>query len=104
MSRKKPVRAAQSGSIELPAQLSIVHAAELHRTLVTRLGAGGPLVIDGSRVEEIDTAILQLLAGLWRSARERGLGCTCHNPSGTLRKTADLIGLAGVLDLRDASA
>ena len=57
--------------IQLDARMTIVQAASLHGSLLTHLAAGGPIAIDGSRVEEIDTAILQLLASLWRTAKER---------------------------------
>jgi anti-anti-sigma regulatory factor len=95
----QPAAAAPPARIELDARLTIVQAADLHRLLMTRLAAGEPVVIDGSRVEEIDTAILQLLTCLWRTAQERGIACTWHGASEPLRYTADLIGVAGVLSL-----
>jgi anti-anti-sigma regulatory factor len=95
----QPAAAPPPARIELDARLTIVQAADLHRLLMTRLAAGEPVVIDGSRVEEIDTAILQLLTCLWRTAQERGIACTWHGASEPLRYTADLIGVAGVLSL-----
>lgn len=92
----KPNR--QAACVELPAQLNIALAADLHRTLLARLAKGGPVVIDGDRVEEIDTAMLQLLASLWRTSRERGIDCTWKGASGALRQTATLIGVAEILD------
>ena len=88
--------------IELGARTSIAQAVELHRALVTRLAAGGHLLIDGGRVEEIDTAILQMLASLWRSAHDRRLSCTWHRASDALRRSAQLVGLAGALGLQEA--
>lgn len=92
----KPNR--QAACVELPAQLNIAQAADLHRTLLARLAKGGPVVIDGDRVEEIDTAMLQLLASLWRTSRERGIDCTWKGASGALRQTATLIGVAEILN------
>lgn len=108
MSKKKPSRAAKAASakqpapIELDERMTIVQAAELHRTLVARLAQGAAIVIDGTRVEEIDTAVLQLLASLWRTGAERGVACTWRGASDTLRQTADLIGMAEMLHLPDA--
>lgn len=96
--RARPTRNRQAGSVDLDARLNIAQAADLHRTLLARLAKGGPLVVDGARVEEIDTAMLQLLASLWRTSRERGIDCTWKGASGALRQTAALIGVAEVLN------
>lgn len=61
------------------------------------------MVVDGTRVEEIDTAILQLLASLWRTCLERGIACTWHGASDALRQAAALIGLADFLHLPDGA-
>jgi anti-anti-sigma regulatory factor len=93
-------RAPQPEPLQLESRLTIVQAAGLHRTLVARL-ADGPIALDGTRVEEIDTAILQLLASLWRTARERGTPCTWRGTSEVLRRTAILIGVAEALHFAD---
>jgi anti-anti-sigma regulatory factor len=103
VSRKKPPRASaarnrQPACVELDARPSIAQAADLHRTLLARLAKGGPVVIDGARVEEIDTAMLQLLVSLWRTGGERGIDCTWKGASGALRQTAALVGVAEVLN------
>ena len=109
MSKKIPARAASpasraAGAIELDPRLTIVQAAELHRTMLARLDGGWPVIeIDGTRVEEIDTAVLQLLTSLWRTGRERGIACTWRGASDALRRAAALIGVAGILQL-DAAA
>ena len=80
MSRKIPARAAGPRAapppIELDPRLTIVQAAELHRTMAARLEGNWPVIVDGTRVEEIDTAVLQLLTSLWCTGRERGIACT----------------------------
>jgi anti-anti-sigma regulatory factor len=107
VSKKKPPRSAKSprmtqpAHIELDAQLTIVQAADLHRMLSMRLAQGGPLIVDGTRVEEIDTAILQLLTSLWRTSLERGIACTWHGASEVLRQTASLVGVAAMLHFPD---
>jgi anti-anti-sigma regulatory factor len=92
----------QSTCIVLDERLSIVHVAALHRSLCETLAAGVPLTVDGSKVQDIDTAVLQLLASLWRSCRERGIGCAWQGASDALRHAARLIGLGEALHFPDA--
>ena len=103
MSGKKPPRAhspkqRRPACLELNVRLDIAQAADLHRALLARLAKGGPVIVDGTRVEEIDTAMLQLLASLWRTSGERGIACTWKAASGALRLTAILLGVAEVLN------
>jgi anti-anti-sigma regulatory factor len=83
--------------VQLDARMTIVQAASLHSSLLAHLAAGGPIAIDGTRVEEIDTAILQLLASLWRTAAERGFACSWTGVSDGLRRTANLLGMTEML-------
>jgi anti-anti-sigma regulatory factor len=83
--------------VQLDARMTVVQAASLHRSLLTHLAAGGPIAIDGTRVEEIDTAILQLLASLWCTARERGFDCSWTGVSDVLCRTANLLGMTEML-------
>jgi anti-anti-sigma regulatory factor len=87
--------------IELAAQLNISHAAELHRSLCATLTDGAAVEVDGTRVEEIDTAILQLLVSFWRDRAERGVGCAWNGVSPALRRTANLLGLSESLHFPD---
>jgi anti-anti-sigma regulatory factor len=84
--------------VELNTRLDIAQAADLHRALLARLASGGPVIVDGTRVEEIDTAMLQLLASLWRTSGERGIDCRWKGASAALRQTATLLGVAEVLN------
>jgi anti-anti-sigma regulatory factor len=83
--------------IQLEAKMTIVQAAVLHRTLAERLAQAEPIVLDASRVEEIDTAILQLLTNLWRTCGQRSIVCTWHGVSDTMRRAAVLIGVDAIL-------
>lgn len=94
---KQPAAPRQPQRIQLEARMSIVQAAGLHGTLLARLADGAPVEIDGSRVEEIDTAILQLLTSLWRTGQERGIACSWFGASEALRRTAALVGVAQML-------
>lgn len=97
-------RPAQPACVELDARLDLAKAADLKRTLAALLASGGPVVIDGTRVEEIDTSALQLLASLWRGSRARGIECKWRGASEALRGTANLLGIAALLDLADGRA
>jgi anti-anti-sigma regulatory factor len=96
---KRKLRAVKAKPIELPARLSIAHSADWQRTLVSGCGGQVPLILDGSRVEEIDTAILQLLVGAWLGAAQRGVECRWQGASQALRHAATLIGVAATLQL-----
>jgi anti-anti-sigma regulatory factor len=110
VSKKNPPRAAKAAHVKLPApveldgRMTIVQAAALHRTLLARVAQGETIVVDGMRVEEIDTAILQLLASLWRTCLARGIGCTWQGASESLRQTAALVGVAELLHFPDCGA
>jgi anti-anti-sigma regulatory factor len=103
VNKKKPPRAAkatrskQPAPVQLDVRMTIVQAADLHRTLLACVAQGEPVVVDGTRVEEIDTAILQLLASLWRTCLTRGIGCTWQGASDALRQTATLVGVAEMM-------
>ncbi len=102
----------QTTTILLDERLTIAQAAELHRSLCASFSSGAAIAMDGSRVEEIDTAVLQLLASLWRSCAQRGTACAWQGASAALRRAATLIGLAETLQFpsgesaggRDAAA
>ena len=100
----KAARAKQPAPVELEVRMTIVQAAALHRTLLSRVALGKPVVLDGSRVEEIDTAILQMLVSLWRTCLQRGIACTWSGSSEALRRSAELVGLGGMLHFSDKAA
>jgi ABC-type transporter Mla MlaB component len=102
--RTQPERVPQPAPLQLDSRLTIAQAADLHRSLAARLADGGAVVLDGSRVEEIDTAMLQLLASLWRTARERGIPCAWQAASDALRHAATLIGVADALHFVDSDS
>lgn len=107
MTKKKAPRAAKAARVKQPVpvalgvRMTIVQAAGLHRTLLARVAQGETVIVDGTRVEEIDTAILQLLASLWRTCLARGVGCTWQGASNALRQTAALVGVAELLYFPD---
>ena len=104
MKHTQTPRLPDAPNLELDATVTIVKAAELHRTLAGLLAAGQPVIVDATHVEEIDTAVLQLLVSLWRTGNERGIDCRWHGVSEPLRRTARLVGVAGMLHFPEADA
>jgi anti-anti-sigma regulatory factor len=100
---KKKSRGIKSKAIELPARLSIAQSADLHRTLLANVDSGAPLILDGSGVQEIDTAILQLLVSAWLGNAKRGVECRWQGVSESLRHAATLIGVAATLHISGAT-
>jgi anti-anti-sigma regulatory factor len=99
VSKKKPSRPAKAAPIELGARLSIAEAVDLHRMFTERVAQGAAIVIDGGKVEEVDTAILQLLASVWMTGAKQGVECRWQTASEALRRIAKLIGVAELLNL-----
>ena len=98
MKKKKPAPA-KPNVVDLPPRSTIAQCVDLHRTLTSCCNGEAPLLLDGSRVEEIDTAILQLLVSAWLGGAKRGVECRWRGASEALRHSATLIGLAGTLQL-----
>ncbi len=89
--------------ITLPDRLTIAEAGALQRELTDAAAQDVAIHIDGSQVAEIDTACLQVLLCLWR-ARAGGPPCEWRGVSAALRRSAELIGLDGLLRLPDGDA
>ncbi len=102
--KKKKSRQAAANVIELPPRLSIAQCMDLHRTLTSCCVGDAPLLLDGSCVEEIDTAILQLLVSAWLGCAKRGVECRWQGVSEALRHSATLIGVATTLQLDGTAA
>jgi anti-anti-sigma regulatory factor len=98
VTKKKTPRAPPPGPIELAAELSIAQAVDLQRSFKDSL-ARGALAVDGTRVTQIDTSILQLLVAAWRAGAQRGVSCSWAGASDALRRSAGLIGVAEALQL-----
>lgn len=109
--KKRPTRArkpeseaegAEAGPLRLDTILTIREAATLVGQLRTVVAAGAP-VLDGSGVEQVDTAALQALAAAAVAAREAGQPITWAGASRSLNGTAKLLGLVPVLGLPGAA-
>jgi chemotaxis protein CheX len=81
----------------LPATLDRLAAETLCRALQDRLLAGQPLRLDGSGVERVCTASLQVLLAASRSAAAREVPFTVTAPSDALIEALADLGLPGAL-------
>lgn len=89
-------RRAGETKLVLDSILDVSRAQALYRTLDQALGQSAPIVMDGSRVERVDTAAVQMLAAFGRAAHERGLKLKWQAPSAALRQAVDLLGLGAM--------
>ena len=55
--------------------------------------------MDASRVERLDAAVMQVLLGFCRAARERSLAVTWKNPSPSLQQAVRLLGLEDIFEM-----
>lgn len=90
---------ADTTHVALEAALGIRDAHVLHEKLSTVLIAATAIVIDGSRIERLDAAAMQVLAGFTRAARQRGLALTWHSPSPVLQQAARVLGFETILGM-----
>lgn len=79
----------------LPAELSIYNAAELRPHWLDWAGrhAAPEAVADGSAVDQVDGAGVQLLLALQHSLAARGVVLRLRAPSRPLREACDALGL-----------
>ena len=91
---------ADTTHVALEAALGIVDARALHEKLSAVLACATPVVLDGSRVERLDAAAMQVLACFCRAARERGLAINWQSPSSGLQQAAQWLGLEFILEMK----
>ncbi|MGB5340247.1 MAG: STAS domain-containing protein [Gammaproteobacteria bacterium] len=89
-------------SVVLDEDMEITDAASLLEKFKSVSGTTGSVVIDGSQVKVIDTAVLQLLVVAFSQARVQETRITWQQPSEYLRNTATLLGLGTYLCLAPA--
>ncbi|MGI9319990.1 MAG: STAS domain-containing protein [Thiogranum sp.] len=80
-------------SIVLDENLEISDADALLEQLQAIMTTSNSVIMDGSQVKVIDTAILQLLVAWFRQAQQHGTRISWQQPSDTLCNTAALLGL-----------
>lgn len=87
-------RDAGQSQVQNTGELSIRNAAEWHQFLGESLGRGPELVLDLTQVETCDTAGLQLICSLRKTAALRGVRIRIAAMSPAIEATATAVGLA----------
>lgn len=85
--------------IRLPNDLGIEQAEGLRQTLLPRLEAKGPVILQASEVDRIHTAALQLFCMFCRDRRAAGRETRWQSASPALRQAAALLGMTTLLQL-----
>jgi phospholipid transport system transporter-binding protein len=89
---------AAGAPVLLPADCRMAAQAALKAELLGTLKAGA-IVLDGTQVERVDTAALQLLVLFRRELDAHGGTLHWHGTSDALNEAAGLLGLAQLLNL-----
>ncbi len=92
----------QSVQVNLGVDLGIEQARALHAQLLPYLDNGEKVVLDGSEVERIHAAALQLFCLFCRDRRAAGREVELLRPSETLRNAAALLGATTLLNIARA--
>ncbi len=95
----RAVRARSAARHELAPECLVANAAELKNSLSALLEEPRPVALDGTAVERIDTAALQVIVAFVRERTSRGLGVEWHGVTPALTSGARLLGLDTVLGL-----
>lgn len=87
------------GRLVLESSLTIADVGEYHGVMSSYLEGGEPLTIDGSRVDAVDGAGLQLLSAFVKELIQKGTGVTWDGASETLLRAAQHMGVSSTLQL-----
>ena len=85
--------------IECNEGLDISLVSDFKEFLKQAAGQNLPVVLDGSALERVDAAALQLLSAFFIEARTSGLNVMWKEPSAQLCRAAELIGLKETINL-----
>jgi len=89
--------------LTLPAQLGIDHVGELHARLADVVDHIEPVRIDGSAVERVHTAAMQVLWLFAQARKRQHQAVEILNPSGSLQQAAALFGATALLQAAPSS-
>ena len=89
------------GPVMLPPHGSTVTAEDLRIGLVIASDVDGDIVVDGSEVESIGQAVIQLLIAAREEALGNGKEFIIANPSALLRQRLSACGISALLGLEE---
>lgn len=87
----------------LKGQLDIREASNLKTKLGRLLKKNQGVVLDASKVEKVDTSVMQLLTAFYRSATAKGMEVRWKNPNSRLISAAQTLGLSGPLGIENTA-
>ena len=90
---------ANTTHVVLEASLGIRDVHALHEKLSSVVVSTTAVVLDGSRVERLDAAIMQVLAAFTRAIRDHGRTLTWRSPSPVLQQAARVLGFESILEM-----
>ncbi len=96
----EPVQIVQQGGathLLFNTVLGVAQARVLHTRLSQVLTQPLPLVLDAGQVEQVDAAVMQVLAGFYRQLRTQGALMRWHAVSPQVRRACQLLGLVDLL-------
>lgn len=99
-----PSSAYASAVIQLPADIGIEAASELHRELVAHVDDPMPVVLEAGEVARIHTAALQLFCLFCRDRRTQGRVTEWRSTSNQMRAAATLLGVTTLLSMSREAA
>jgi anti-anti-sigma regulatory factor len=91
-----PVRVKQQKTqthVSLHSSVGIAQVQELYQLLSPVIARGLPVVLDASKVERIDTAVLQLFAVFSQSLQKKGVPLRLKKASDAFFLSSELLGL-----------
>jgi len=103
--KKKKVKQADSepgktlNRLELESSIVINQAGDMFESLKQLAASGQDIEIDASKVEIIDTAILQLFFAFALGLKEKNIKLSWHEPTDNLLNKASILGLTEQLGL-----
>ncbi|WP_036300340.1 STAS domain-containing protein [Methylomarinum vadi] len=98
------IASSEDQAIVLEPVLTIQHVGELYQKLQAVLESQDKIELDASEVTSIDTAVLQLLIALKKTAVGSGKDVTIDFPSEKFIEAADLLGVSEMLEVEQAAA
>jgi len=99
-----PPSAYATAVIQLPADIGIEAASELHRELIACVDDPAPVILDAGEVARIHTAALQLFCLFCRDRRAQGRRTDWRSPSNAMRSAAALLGVTTLLNMSREAA
>jgi len=89
---------ARTALIDLGASCTLQDVAVVRAACLAALASKDPPHIDGSRVERVDTAALQVLVGFTIDCMERSIHFTWTDRSAALERSIRLLGIGPLLE------